>query len=147
MSPPPHEFIFYLILSRPKFSFYLSCALQNLFAFGDVDGKGVDAKLQHPLGVAWTPEQSLLYVADSYNHKVGCCVSQGCGSQFRRCAAVPPPRHYRKKMCLFCFLFFVILDLYLEIMLNYPENRFLTVKCLFNVTEMGNVSFCFCSLH
>ncbi|MEQ2196646.1 NHL repeat-containing protein 2, partial [Xenoophorus captivus] len=31
---------------------------------------GVDAKLQHPLGVAWTREQSLLYVADSYNHKV-----------------------------------------------------------------------------
>lgn len=43
---------------------------QNLFAFGDVDGKGVDAKLQHPLGVAWAPEQSLLYVADSYNQKV-----------------------------------------------------------------------------
>ncbi|XP_059181226.1 NHL repeat-containing protein 2 [Centropristis striata] len=42
----------------------------NLFAFGDVDGKGVDAKLQHPLGVAWCPEQSLLYVADSYNHKI-----------------------------------------------------------------------------
>uniref|UniRef100_A0A3Q3KD39 NHL repeat-containing protein 2 n=1 Tax=Monopterus albus TaxID=43700 RepID=A0A3Q3KD39_MONAL len=42
----------------------------NLFAFGDVDGKGVAAKLQHPLGVAWAPEQSLLYVADSYNHKI-----------------------------------------------------------------------------
>ncbi|KAM9838074.1 NHL repeat-containing protein 2 [Aulostomus maculatus] len=42
----------------------------NLFAFGDVDGKGVDAKLQHPLGVAWAPEQSLLYLADSYNHKI-----------------------------------------------------------------------------
>ncbi|XP_076008035.1 NHL repeat-containing protein 2 [Genypterus blacodes] len=42
----------------------------NLFAFGDADGKGVDAKLQHPLGVAWSPEQSLLYVADSYNHKI-----------------------------------------------------------------------------
>ncbi|KAL0984545.1 hypothetical protein UPYG_G00143050 [Umbra pygmaea] len=42
----------------------------NLFAFGDVDGKGVDAKLQHPLGVAWAPDQSLLYVADSYNHKI-----------------------------------------------------------------------------
>lgn len=47
---------------------------QNLFAFGDLDGKGVDAKLQHPLGVAWAPKQSLLYVADSYNHKVtGAC--------------------------------------------------------------------------
>ncbi|XP_038591166.1 NHL repeat-containing protein 2 [Micropterus salmoides] len=42
----------------------------NLFAFGDVDEKGVGAKLQHPLGVAWAPEQSLLYVADSYNHKI-----------------------------------------------------------------------------
>lgn len=42
----------------------------NLFAFGDVDGKGVDAKLQHPLGVAWSSEQNLLYVADSYNHKI-----------------------------------------------------------------------------
>ncbi|CAB1434498.1 unnamed protein product [Pleuronectes platessa] len=59
----------------------------NLFAFGDVDGKGVDAKLQHPLGVAWAPEQSLLYVADSYNHKIKvvdpktkqCCTLAGTG--------------------------------------------------------------------
>ncbi|KAM9774353.1 NHL repeat-containing protein 2 isoform X1 [Syngnathus typhle] len=42
----------------------------NLFAFGDVDGKGVEAKLQHPLGVAWSPQRNLLYVADSYNHKI-----------------------------------------------------------------------------
>lgn len=42
----------------------------NLFAFGDVDGKGVDAKLQHPLGVAWDASKNLLYVADSYNHKI-----------------------------------------------------------------------------
>ncbi|XP_051522840.1 NHL repeat-containing protein 2 isoform X2 [Myxocyprinus asiaticus] len=42
----------------------------NLFAFGDVDGKGVDAKLQHPLGVSWDEGRSLLYVADSYNHKI-----------------------------------------------------------------------------
>lgn len=48
----------------------LYCSKQNLFAFGDMDGKGVDAKLQHPLGVAWASEQNLLYVADSYNHKV-----------------------------------------------------------------------------
>ncbi|XP_042364077.1 NHL repeat-containing protein 2 [Plectropomus leopardus] len=59
----------------------------NLFGFGDVDGKGVDAKLQHPLGVAWAPEQSLLYVADSYNHKIKvvdpkvkqCCTLAGTG--------------------------------------------------------------------
>lgn len=49
---------------------FVNIVNQNLFAFGDVDGKGVDAKLQHPLGVAWAPEQSRLYVADSYNHKV-----------------------------------------------------------------------------
>ncbi|XP_019738929.1 NHL repeat-containing protein 2 isoform X2 [Hippocampus comes] len=42
----------------------------NLFAFGDVDGKGLEAKLQHPLGVAWSPQRNLLYVADSYNHKI-----------------------------------------------------------------------------
>ncbi|XP_076855410.1 NHL repeat-containing protein 2 [Brachyhypopomus gauderio] len=42
----------------------------NLFAFGDVDGKGVDAKLQHPLGVGWDAAGGVLYVADSYNHKV-----------------------------------------------------------------------------
>ncbi|CAN0096277.1 unnamed protein product [Lampetra planeri] len=42
----------------------------NLFAFGDVDAKGVDAKLQHPLGVAWHASRRLLYVADSYNHKI-----------------------------------------------------------------------------
>uniref|UniRef100_A0A8C4R492 NHL repeat containing 2 n=1 Tax=Eptatretus burgeri TaxID=7764 RepID=A0A8C4R492_EPTBU len=42
----------------------------NLFAYGDVDGTGVDAKLQHPLGIAWSPPNGPLYVADSYNHKV-----------------------------------------------------------------------------
>ena len=44
-------------------------ALQDLFAYGDVDGKGRDARLQHPLGVAWNERDGLLYVADSYNHK------------------------------------------------------------------------------
>ncbi|XP_029466312.1 NHL repeat-containing protein 2 [Rhinatrema bivittatum] len=42
----------------------------NLFAFGDADGAGVNAKLQHPLGVTWDKKRSLLYVADSYNHKI-----------------------------------------------------------------------------
>ena len=27
----------------------------NLFAYGDVDGAGINAKLQHPLAVAWNP--------------------------------------------------------------------------------------------
>uniref|UniRef100_A0A3Q2P8C2 NHL repeat-containing protein 2 n=1 Tax=Fundulus heteroclitus TaxID=8078 RepID=A0A3Q2P8C2_FUNHE len=60
-----------LIIGTLIASLYLKILKQNnLFAFGDVDGKGVDAKLQHPLGVAWAREQSLLYVADSYNHKI-----------------------------------------------------------------------------
>ncbi|KAF7253612.1 NHL repeat-containing protein 2 [Varanus komodoensis] len=42
----------------------------NLFAFGDIDGAGINAKLQHPLGVAWDKKRNLLYVADSYNHKI-----------------------------------------------------------------------------
>ncbi|KAK3706776.1 hypothetical protein QZH41_015340, partial [Actinostola sp. cb2023] len=42
----------------------------NLFAFGDVDGKGVDVKLQHPLGIAWNAHSQELFLADSYNHKI-----------------------------------------------------------------------------
>ena len=42
---------------------------QDLFAYGDIDGRGVAAKLQHPLGVA-VKDAGTLLVADSYNHKV-----------------------------------------------------------------------------
>uniref|UniRef100_A0A2A4K9P3 Thioredoxin domain-containing protein n=1 Tax=Heliothis virescens TaxID=7102 RepID=A0A2A4K9P3_HELVI len=42
----------------------------NLFAYGDVDDTGVDAKLQHPLGVAYSDSSKTLYVADTYNHKI-----------------------------------------------------------------------------
>jgi len=42
----------------------------NLFAYGDVDGVGIGAKLQHPLAVAWNKQRSELYIADSYNHKI-----------------------------------------------------------------------------
>ncbi|XP_040572395.1 NHL repeat-containing protein 2 [Lepeophtheirus salmonis] len=41
----------------------------NLFAFGDVDGKGINAKLQHPLSVTPFIDGNLL-VCDSYNHKL-----------------------------------------------------------------------------
>ena len=41
---------------------------QSLFAFGDVDGIGGDARMQHPLGVAW--HDGSVYVADAYNHKI-----------------------------------------------------------------------------
>ncbi len=51
------------------------------FSFGDVDGKGCGAKLQHPLAVVTTrrnrrsvsdleEEESIVVVADSYNHKL-----------------------------------------------------------------------------
>ncbi len=41
---------------------------QSLFAFGDVDATGSDARFQHPLGVAW--HDGFVYVADTYNHKI-----------------------------------------------------------------------------
>ncbi|KPU75339.1 uncharacterized protein Dana_GF16360, isoform G [Drosophila ananassae] len=42
----------------------------NLFAFGDVDGKLYNAKLQHPLGVACHTTESKIFVTDTYNHKI-----------------------------------------------------------------------------
>ncbi|KAH8421229.1 hypothetical protein KR009_006120 [Drosophila setifemur] len=42
----------------------------NLFAFGDVDGKLFNAKLQHPLGVSCNNAGNRIYVADTYNHKI-----------------------------------------------------------------------------
>lgn len=41
---------------------------KGLFDFGDKDGVGPSARLQHPLGVLWYDGK--LYVADSYNHKI-----------------------------------------------------------------------------
>ena len=41
---------------------------RTLFEFGDVDGIGNKARLQHPLGVLH--HAGKLYVADSYNHKI-----------------------------------------------------------------------------
>jgi sugar lactone lactonase YvrE/thiol-disulfide isomerase/thioredoxin len=43
---------------------------KGLFDFGDVDGVGDRARLQHPLGVAFNPDDGLLYVADTYNSKI-----------------------------------------------------------------------------
>jgi DNA-binding beta-propeller fold protein YncE len=40
----------------------------NLFSFGDKDGTGNAARLQHPLGLAW--DGTTLYVADTYNSKL-----------------------------------------------------------------------------
>lgn len=41
---------------------------EDLFVFGDQDGKGVEVRLQHPLGVL--NYNGLIYVADTYNHKI-----------------------------------------------------------------------------
>ncbi len=40
----------------------------DLFEFGDRDGRGDDARLQHPLGLLYA--DGALYVADTYNHKI-----------------------------------------------------------------------------
>lgn len=41
---------------------------KGLFDFGDVDGKFPDARLQHCIGL--TAHEGMLYVADTYNHKI-----------------------------------------------------------------------------
>lgn len=43
---------------------------KGLFEFGLEDGKGKEAKLQHPLGLVFDPDRKVLWVADSYNHKL-----------------------------------------------------------------------------
>ena len=40
----------------------------RLFQFGDVDGVGAQARLQHPIGLV--QHDGMLFVADSYNHKI-----------------------------------------------------------------------------
>ena len=42
---------------------------EGLYEFGDREGVGEVARLQHPLGVEAGPD-GLLYVADTYNHKI-----------------------------------------------------------------------------
>ena len=41
---------------------------KGLFEFGDKDGFVDEARLQHPLGVAWS--NGKIYLADTYNHRV-----------------------------------------------------------------------------
>jgi sugar lactone lactonase YvrE len=42
----------------------------NLFAFGDKDGSLCEAKLQHLLGLAMSKDEEVVFVADTYNHKL-----------------------------------------------------------------------------
>lgn len=41
---------------------------QGLFEFGDIDGRGGMVRLQHPTGLTFY--EGLVYIADSYNHKI-----------------------------------------------------------------------------
>lgn len=41
---------------------------QKLFGFGNADAPGPDARFQHPLGVAVSPDGQTLYVADTFNN-------------------------------------------------------------------------------
>ena len=43
---------------------------KNLHAYGDMDGQAEDAKLQHPLGVAFIQKKNVIAVTDTYNHKI-----------------------------------------------------------------------------
>jgi DNA-binding beta-propeller fold protein YncE len=43
---------------------------KNLFEFGDEDGVGTSARLQHPLGVVFREATGTLFVADTYNSKI-----------------------------------------------------------------------------
>lgn len=42
----------------------------GLFDFGDRDGIGEDARLQHSQGIAWWPAERKVLVADTYNHRL-----------------------------------------------------------------------------
>jgi hypothetical protein len=58
-----------------------------LFSYGDIDGKGIDAKLQHPLGVSFIPSNRTLIVADSYNHKLK--IIQDLDQRAATCQTIP----------------------------------------------------------
>jgi DNA-binding beta-propeller fold protein YncE len=42
----------------------------GLFDFGDRDGVGEEARLEHAQGLAWWAAEKKLLVADTYNHRV-----------------------------------------------------------------------------
>lgn len=43
---------------------------ENLFAFGDEEGRGARARFQHPLAVCFDESTNRIFVADSYNHRI-----------------------------------------------------------------------------
>jgi thiol-disulfide isomerase/thioredoxin len=54
---------------------------RSLFEFGDTDGIGGKARLQHPLGTAY--QNGTLYVADSYNHRIKKITLKGRNSEVK----------------------------------------------------------------
>lgn len=54
---------------------------RSLFEFGDIDGVGGKARLQHPLGVVH--HKGTLYIADSYNHKIKKVTLKGENSEIK----------------------------------------------------------------
>jgi len=60
---------------------------RDLFDFGDSEGKGYSAKLQHPLGVHYCKANKTLYVCDTYNHKIKTIKSED-GSDLTKQSAV-----------------------------------------------------------
>ncbi len=43
---------------------------QGLFEFGDRDGRTAEARLQHPLDVAYDGTRRILWICDTFNHKI-----------------------------------------------------------------------------
>lgn len=60
---------------------------KGLFEYGDQDGGGKQALLQHPLGIA--SNNGLLYVSDSFNHKIK-TVDQNTGQTATLCGCGHP---------------------------------------------------------
>jgi hypothetical protein len=42
----------------------------NLFCYGDKDGEGIGAKLQHPMGLRYIEQIHKIVITDSYNNKI-----------------------------------------------------------------------------
>jgi DNA-binding beta-propeller fold protein YncE len=56
------------VVQLPPINTVTTIAGGDLFEFGDKDGKGDNARLQHPLGVA--AKDGRVFIADTYNHKI-----------------------------------------------------------------------------
>ncbi|XP_018497756.2 NHL repeat-containing protein 2 [Galendromus occidentalis] len=63
----------------------------NLFAFGDQDGRALDVKLQHPLGLSWDAQTDKLIVADTYNNKL-----KIVDARLRTCSTIPDAEDFRE---------------------------------------------------